>query len=130
MRRGLLNPLRIDPCGCRRRLTISSQVRHDAKQALDHRELRPMMHFVFFRPKQHFKAALRSATSHAHVLSQRCLRKRLQPSTPAFPFSAQELNDLVLSTGTLLLHLGLPDELSEVEALERRFLMEKTGGLR
>src|SRR5215471_259935 len=59
IRRELLNPLGIDISGSRsRRRTASSQVRHDAKQPLDYCELRPVVHFVLFRAKEHFKAAL------------------------------------------------------------------------
>src|SRR6266850_6244600 len=71
--------LGIDLCGRReRRLTVSSQVRHDAKQSLDHRELRPVMHLVLFRAKQQFKTALRSATRHAHLLDQLRFWQRLE----------------------------------------------------
>jgi len=45
-------------------------MRHDAKQPLDHRELRPVMHFMLFRPEQHLKAAFRNATRHAHLFGQ------------------------------------------------------------
>ena len=56
IRHELLNPLGIDLSGCRsRRRTVSSQVRHDGKQPLDYCELRPVMHFVLFRAKEHFK---------------------------------------------------------------------------
>jgi hypothetical protein len=55
-------------CGCCHRcLPALSQVWHDAKQPLDDRELRTVMHFVFFGANQHFKASRCSATSHPHL---------------------------------------------------------------
>ncbi len=52
------------------RLPVSSEVRYDAKQSLDHHQLCSVMHFMFFGPEQHLKTAFRSAARLAHLFGQ------------------------------------------------------------
>src|SRR5262249_54204596 len=54
------------------------------------------------------------------LLRQQRLGERLDPPTPVLAFRAEQFDDLPLGAGFLLLGRRALDELSEIEALERR----------
>src|SRR5262245_57542594 len=51
-------------------LSVPRQVRHDPEQPLDDHELRPMMNFMFFGPKQHIQTAFRTDTVREDLFGQ------------------------------------------------------------
>src|SRR5439155_7373682 len=103
-----------------RGLPVSSEVRHDSEQSLDDGQLRPMVHFVLFGPEKHLEARFGTAAALAHLFGQPRFGTCLDPLRSVLPFRAQQVDDFALGTRPVLLLLRSTDELSEVEAFERR----------
>src|ERR1700704_1687682 len=80
-------------------LHVTRQVRHDADDALDQHELPPVMHFMFLDRKDHVEAASGGGSPprrHGNLLRQEIIGKCIEPASPFFPGSAEQLKRLLL----------------------------------
>src|SRR5262249_43920249 len=100
-------------------LAVSCEGRHNSDQPLDDCQLWPMVHFMLLGSLQHFEAGFGQTPRVGPLLGEDCFGEGFHPLAPALAFTAQQLDNLALRSWTLLLHLGLLDERSEIVALER-----------